>query len=248
MREMTLAGLKIRITGGSDREGGGDGPLIVLLHGFGAPGDDLVPVWRQIAAPPGTRFAFPEAPLELELGMPSGFGSPRAWWMIDVLALERAMAHGELRDLSQQTPEGLPEASAQIAELLTLLESELSVPSGQLVLGGFSQGAMLSTNVALQSDRPLAGLVILSGTLLSEPEWTSMMARRRGLPVLQSHGRADPLLPFALAERLRELLDKAALDVTWLPFNGGHGIAPSVLDELGPFIARATGATAVNRS
>jgi phospholipase/carboxylesterase len=248
MRETTLAGLKIRITGGSDREGGGDGPLVVLLHGFGAPGDDLVPLWRQLAAPPGTRFAFPEAPLELELGMPSGLGSPRAWWMIDVAALERAMARGELRDMSRQTPEGLPEASAQIAELLSLLETELSVPSGQLVIGGFSQGAMLSADVALRSERALAGLVVLSGTLLSEPDWVSLMPKRKGLPVLQSHGRADPLLPFALAERLRDLLREAGLDVTWLPFNGGHGIAPGVLDELGPFIARATKAGAVNRS
>ena len=41
MREALLGGLKTRLTGGSDGQCGGEGPLVVLLHGFGAPGDDL---------------------------------------------------------------------------------------------------------------------------------------------------------------------------------------------------------------
>ena len=59
MRTTTLGQLTVHLTGGTDREGGGDGPLVVLLHGFGAPGTDLVPLWRELRAPPGTRFAFP---------------------------------------------------------------------------------------------------------------------------------------------------------------------------------------------
>jgi predicted esterase len=57
MRDETYGGLRVRVTGGRDRRGGGDGPLVVLMHGFGAPGDDLVPS--------EVRFAFPEAPLDL---------------------------------------------------------------------------------------------------------------------------------------------------------------------------------------
>jgi phospholipase/carboxylesterase len=44
MREDLLGGLKVRLVGGSDGRGGGDGPVVLLLHGFGAPGDDLVPL------------------------------------------------------------------------------------------------------------------------------------------------------------------------------------------------------------
>lgn len=65
MREETFGSLRVRITGGADREGGGDGPAIVLLHGFGAPGHDLVGLWRTLRVPEGTRFVFPEAPLSL---------------------------------------------------------------------------------------------------------------------------------------------------------------------------------------
>src|SRR6185503_7795958 len=103
MRKLTVAGLSVTLTGGTDREGGGDGPLVVLFHGFGAPGDDLVPLWRQLAVPSAIRFAFPEAPLDLS-------GGARAWWMIDMERLERALRTGALRDMSNETPAGLLEA------------------------------------------------------------------------------------------------------------------------------------------
>src|SRR5262245_12603157 len=79
MREGKFGGLKVRITGGSDREGGGRGPLVVLLHGFGAPGDDLVGLWRVLDVPRDIRFAFPEAPH----GVPGGLVQGRAWWHLD---------------------------------------------------------------------------------------------------------------------------------------------------------------------
>jgi phospholipase/carboxylesterase len=105
-----------------------------------------------------------------------------------------------------------------------------------VVLGGFSQGAMVSCDVALRSDFRLAGLVLLSGTLVAASEWAGQMAARKGMHVFQSHGREDPLLPFSLAERLRDELRGAGLDVQWVPFTGGHGIPPTVLEELGEFL------------
>src|SRR5208282_2123552 len=97
MRTLELGGLRVRVTGGTDREGGGDGPALVLLHGFGAPGDDLVSLWRVLAAPAGTRFVFPEAPVSLAA---MGYGEGRAWWMIDMermLELQR----GQPRDAAK---------------------------------------------------------------------------------------------------------------------------------------------------
>ena len=68
MRDETFGGLRVRLTGGPDRQGGGDGPLVVLMHGFGAPGNDLVPLARVLDVPREVRFAFPEAPLESRAG------------------------------------------------------------------------------------------------------------------------------------------------------------------------------------
>ena len=233
MKSVSMGGLAAVLTGGTDREGGGTGPLVVLLHGFGAPGDDLVSLHRVIEVPTGTRFLFPVAPLTL----PPAYGAGRAWWHIDMALLDRAMREGTVRDLSRDAPEGLVEARAKVQALLAEAKATLSPSS--IVLGGFSQGAMLSCDVALHSDVPLGGLVLLSGTLLAEDDWTARMPARKGLPVLQSHGRQDPILAFEMAERLRDLLKTAGLDVTWIPFNGGHGIPPAALDGLRPFLAKA---------
>jgi phospholipase/carboxylesterase len=104
---------------------------------------------------------------------------------------------------------------------------------------------MLACDTALHSTRPLAGLVLLSGTLVAESEWTPRLSARRGLPVFQSHGAQDPLLPFFAAERLRDLLSSAELAVEWVPFSGGHEIPFGVLRALSAFLGRTLGFTAM---
>jgi len=232
MRQERFGGLQVRIVGGSDGKGGGDGPVVILLHGFGAPGDDLVSLWQVLDAPRGTRFVFPEGPLSLSLG----FGESRAWWMIDMERLNRDIAAGRLRDLSRDVPKGLAEARQRLIALLDDVERRLGANPNTTILGGFSQGAMLSCDVALRTERPLAALVLMSGTLLAKEEWVPLMPRRKGLRVLQSHGSADPLLPFSLAEQLRELLSQAGLAVEWVSFRGGHEIPEIVMKRLGAFI------------
>ncbi|MCS6798242.1 MAG: dienelactone hydrolase family protein [Myxococcota bacterium] len=237
MRTESFGPLRVHLTGGTDREGGGSGPLVVLLHGFGAPGTDLVGLWRVLRAPRGVRFAFPEAPIDLGPAYAGG----RAWWRIDVAALERALQRGELRDLSRSEPEGLAEARRALIAALDAMLAALQVPVGRLVLGGFSQGAMLSLDVALRTAIPMAGLCLMSGTFLCEHEWRPRMPARAGLPVVLSHGRQDPLLPFALAERLRDALHDAGLDVRFVPFHGVHEIPPIVLDEVGRLLEGVLG-------
>ena len=225
--------------------------VVVLLHGFGAPGDDLVSLgeWidersesRGVGAPPaspagrgrsprgndgeGVAWVFPEAPLELG-GL---YGDSRAWWMIDLDAI------GDLsRDRSGEVPPGLAPARAQVIELLDAVRGRFG---DRVVLGGFSQGAMLSLDVALHDPRPLDGLLLLSGTLIAKAEWAPRMAARAGLRVLQSHGRRDQLLPFRAAVTLRDLLRGAGLEVTWVEFDGGHEIPPPVLDAVTAAIRR----------
>jgi phospholipase/carboxylesterase len=237
-----LGGLRAVVTGGSDREGGGEGPVVVLMHGFGASGEDLVPLWRVLSVPRGTRFVFPAAPLTLS-GDGSSFDS-RAWWMIDVVALDRAIREGRERDLAAEIPDGLEEARALVRGALDAIEAELRPPAGALVLGGFSQGAMLALDVALADPRPLAGVAILSGTLLAESVWVPRMRGRAGLRVFQSHGTMDPLLPYRAAEALRHRLAAAGVEVEFLSFRGGHEIPPRVLDGLGAFLQRVLGGTA----
>jgi phospholipase/carboxylesterase len=237
MRQERLGGLGVRIVGGVDGGGGGDGPMVVLLHGFGAPGGDLVPLAREIPAAPGVRFLFPEAPLVLG-GFDFGFGESRAWWMIDLSRIERAQRTGSIEPFTDDVPDGLVESRAMVVAMLD--EAQRALGAGPLILGGFSQGAMLSCDVALHDPRPLAGLVLMSGALIARSEWAPRAAMRRGLRVVQSHGTEDPLLPFAAGEALRELLRAGGAEVDWVPFRGGHTIAPPVLPRVGALIASAS--------
>jgi phospholipase/carboxylesterase len=234
MREEQLGGLRTRITGGTDGKGGGRGPLIILLHGFGAPGDDLVSLADDLNVPAGTRFVFPEGPLSLSFG-PS---AARAWWLIDMARIAADQAAGRVRNLSQDIPKGLAQARETILAFLKEVEHSFGADPRKTILGGFSQGAMLSCDVMLRTAQPYAGLIQLSGTLLAAQEWAPLMPKRKGFPVFQSHGMQDELLPYAGAERLRDALTHAGLSVEWHNFRGGHEIPRSVLQRLGPFITK----------
>jgi phospholipase/carboxylesterase len=236
MKRARIAGLDVVVAGGVDGSaaGGTDAPLVVLLHGFGAPGDDLVPLWRVMRVPRETRFVFPAAPLDLPM-MPGA----RAWWHIDMMELQGAIARGDVRDLSAEEPDGLTEARDKMRALLVGLVATYA-PS-KLVLGGFSQGSMLALDVALHaaegSGRKCDALVVLSGTLLAEKVWVPRMKTLAGVPIFQSHGSSDPILPFSLAERLHEELSSAGARVTFVPFRGAHEIPEPVLDKLGVFLS-----------
>ncbi|UJR79016.1 alpha/beta hydrolase [Sandaracinus amylolyticus] len=228
MKIERLGDLHARIVGESE----GEGPVVVLLHGFGAPGEDLVGLAPYLQVPRGTRFVFPEAPLDLS----RVYGMGRAWWMIDMVALDRMMREGRARDLANEVPEGIDEARTKVVSMLDAIEQRLRPSS--LILGGFSQGAMLSVDVALHDARPLAGLALFSGTLLSQSIWTPKMASRTGLPVMQSHGAFDPILPFPNAELLRDRMKEAGVDVDFVPFRGGHEIPPVALQRFGALAHR----------
>ena len=229
MKELTLGTLRARLCGGTDREGGGTGPVVILMHGFGAPGTDLVPLWRELAVPHEVRFVFPEAPHDL------GFGG-RAWWPIDMVRLQERFQKGAVERLIAEVPEGIGEARTAVLAMLDALEQDHGLVPETTVLGGFSQGAMLATDVVLRSDREFGALAVLSGTLISHDEWLKLIPARHGLRVFQSHGRTDPVLPFDLAERLRDELTAAGLQVQFAPFNAGHGIAGPALDGLAKLI------------
>ncbi len=241
METLKLGPLRVRriVKPGVTAENHGDkkAPLVVVLcHGFGAPGDDLVALADAIDAPPGTVFVFPEALHSLHdlLGQ-ALYMDARAWWAIDFARLERAIALGELRDQSGEVPEGLAEARAALGEMLDELAKR--EPTDRLVLGGFSQGAMLSLDLALREPaRKLSGLVLMSGTMIAEHEWTPLMAGRKETPVFQSHGDSDAILPFAIAERLRDALRNSGLEVTFEPFRGPHTIPPRALERLGAWL------------
>ncbi len=228
----------VKTSGTTQKNETASAPLtVVLMHGYGAPGDDLVGLGGAIEAPPGTTFLFPEAPMVLgDAAMMSLLGDARAWWQIDVGRYQRAMMQGTLDAIVDEIPDGMKEAREKLVAMLDAYERETKTPGERIVLGGFSQGSMLATDVALRTKRPLAGLVVLSGTLLARNEWLPLMSTRKGMRVFQSHGTEDPILPFPIAERLRHVLEEAGMRVSFTQFRGGHGIPPEVMRDLGTWL------------
>ena len=239
LRRETIGGLTCRII---SRLSEGTLPklVVVLCHGFGAPGHDLVPIADELfdlcpALADSVEVIFPAAPLSLDqLGMSGG----RAWWHIDMNELIGAIEHGNLRIFRVRRPEGIDAARDLLLGMLDEVRQKTGLASSRFVLGGFSQGSMLAVEAALNWAEPPGGLCLWSSTLVSEAQWRANAARLRGIPIVQTHGRQDQILPFAAAIALRELLTEAGANVNFIEFNGPHTITLPGLEALVELLER----------
>lgn len=201
-------------------------PTIVLFHGFGADMNDLAPLAGAIQAPRNCNWYFPNGPLSVPLG---GHYEGRAWFPIPLAELEA----GASIDLTERIPPGMKKSREAARQFL----EKLNVDPSRLVVGGFSQGAMLATDLVLHADRKPAGLVLLSGTLVNAAEW-DVLAAKGAMPFFQAHGAYDQVLAYAHAQKLEQLLKKHGWTGHLQRFEGGHEIPPEVLIQLGAFLRK----------
>jgi len=194
--------------------------LVVLLHGYGADGDDLIglaPAWAP--AMPGALFAAPHAPFPCE-GAPFG----RQWFGLAGREPEMRLA-------------GLRAASAMVDAFLDGLLEETGLPPGALTLAGFSQGAMLALHTGPRRPEALAGILGYSGRLLA-PELLAGEAQSRP-PVALIHGERDEMLPYSSMAEAAAALEGAGFAVETHGRPGlGHGIDPAGMRAGLEFMAR----------
>lgn len=203
---------------------------MILLHGYGANCEDLaslVSMFKHL----GWRLIFPNAPIELDMGP---FMDSRAWFPISIQQISEKNEFGEPVGFENLKPEGIKKARELILDLI----QKLDIPYDKLVLGGFSQGAMLSTEVALHIQQNLAALVLLSGTLINQSEWKEKILKHKGLKVFQSHGEQDAILPYRSALALHKLLKESECQVEFHSFRGGHEIPLEILSRFGRFLGQ----------
>tara|TARA_R110002049_G_scaffold4601_5_gene32309 strand:+ start:438502 stop:439290 length:789 start_codon:yes stop_codon:yes gene_type:complete len=214
-----------------NQDDGGSGAeptvAVVLCHGYGAPGHDLAglgPEWIRMLddAAASVRFVFPAAPHTLaDLGMPDG----RAWWPINMAQLAAAVQSSSFDDLHDQIPPGIDEARQALCETIGAVKAEINGDETPLVLGGFSQGAMLTMDVALRGDiAPPDALIQFSGTLVCQSQWQANLSRLGQTFVYQSHGTIDPILPFSSAQALHDVLETGDVRTEFHSFQGPHTI------------------------
>lgn len=196
------------------REGEHPGNAVILLHGFGADAGDLAPL-ADVMDPQGNwTFYFPNAPLEVPIG-PGWTG--RGWFPISLRELETGI------DFTKIRPPGLDMSRKLVSELI------FNINPIKLVLGGFSQGAMVATDLTLHQPEDVAALIIFSGVLLDQDNWTKRAQALKGKKILMSHGQNDQVIPIGGAQKLYDLLKTAGADGPFMSFSGAHEIPMPVI-------------------
>ncbi len=176
--------------------GGHPSQLIVLLHGYGSNGRDLIslaPYWQD--AVPEALFASPDAPFPCEAGMANE--NMRQWF-----------------SLAEYTPEKLREGAEQAApilnEYLDDLLKEHSLTDENLTLVGFSQGTMMSLYVGPRRKGKISGILGYSGAFVGENE----LKTQNKPPIHLIHGESDTVVPVTAYHQTRDIFLKNGFSVT----------------------------------
>ncbi|TBR21001.1 esterase [bacterium] len=202
-----------------------DAPVALCLHGYGADMRDLAGLAMELDLKGPLRWVFPNGPLQLPWG-------GRAWFPINEERLAGYERGEGAFDLSGLRPEGMDEARDAVLALVSALE----VPWDRLIVGGFSQGAMLSVELALAAPAAPRGTFLLSGNLVDAPSLAARAPARKGLTYFQSHGTVDPILGFGGAKKLHESLTAAGWQGRFVEFEGVHAIPRQALDGLTEYL------------
>ncbi len=193
--------------------------LIVLAHGYGADGNDLIglaPHWQQIL--PSAAFVAPNAP-EPCAGAPMG----HQWFPISRL---------DPREMQK----GVESAAPTLDAFLDAELARLNLPPERLALVGFSQGTMMSLHVGLRRKVKPAAIIGYSGVLAGDPPPLG----RDTPPIMLIHGDADPMIPPEALFMSAGALGRAGAAVQWHLSGGvGHSIDPDGLALGGVFLAMA---------
>jgi phospholipase/carboxylesterase len=216
-----------RLSGPSRPPASGGKPrrLVIVLHGLGADGNDLIglaPYWARLL--PEAEFLSPNAPFPCDIA-PYGY----QWFSSQDRSPEAVL--GGVRAAA-------PILDAFIDEAL----EERGLDSRELALVGFSQGTMMSLFVGLRRAAPIAGIVGFSGRLLA-PELLAGELRSRP-PILLVHGTEDPLVPYGSLAAAESTLKAAGVPVETLTSVGiGHSIDDQGVRRGGQFLKNVLNGT-----
>lgn len=188
---------------------------LVLLHGRGADERDLAPLLDLLDPERRLLGVAPGGPLALP---PGG----RHWYRLGGIP----------------TPE--PETFLASARLLAELVDALPVPAERVVIGGFSQGTVMSWATAFGPGRPRpAGVLALSGFLPRVDGFPLGLDAAAGMPIAVAHGLLDPVIPSAFGAEAGDAVEAAGAVLTRLASPVPHTIDPAWIEPLRAVVAAA---------
>ena len=189
----------------------GKPPLLVLLHGFGANEQDLLPMAARLD--PRLAVASLRAPYQVRPGSYS--------WV------------------NGNTADELDKARRKVIECIDQVVDSTGADRGRVYLAGFSQGASLTLAIALTEPEKIGGAAVLSGRLVAAVRDNHAAAERlRGFPILVTHGTEDPQIPVRSAHDIRQALKPMGLAVEYHEFESGHYISDVNVGALNQWLRR----------
>ena len=195
-------------------------PAVVLLHGYGASMTDLAELSTMLDRI-GYLYFFPNAPIAIpiEQGV-IGYAWTPPGGTADLHTAERAAERAE--------------------ELLVGFYDEIAerhgVVDGGIVMGGFSQGGMMTYRFGLPRPEKFAGLVILSGRVPNPDGLSSRLPEFRDHPLFVAHGTRDEMINVGEARTSREFLESSGYKPEYHEYPMGHAINDDVMADLGSWL------------
>ena len=202
--------------------GGNPEYAVIWMHGLGADGHDFEPIVPYLGLSPTTavRFIFPHAlmrPITV-----NGGAVMRAWY--DIIEISTSKGQDEA---------GIRHSADKIRALIDH-EIERGIPASGIILAGFSQGGAMALHVGLRYPRRLAGIMALSAYLMfPERLQNEHSEANSATPVFVGHGTQDPMVPFALGQALRSVLQAGQWPVEWHSYPIPHSVSQPEIADIG---------------
>lgn len=203
------------------------GSSVIWLHGLGADAHDFEPIVPELGGElrSSVRFVFPFAPhrpVTINGGMVM-----RAWYDI------------RDTDLSRRADEGGVRESGEILSALVDAEIRNGITSDRIVLAGFSQGGAIALHAGLRYQRPIAGILALSGYLpLHDATRKEASEANRKVPIFMAHGSQDPIIPLSTSESSRDFLTALGYVVECHTYPMPHSVCAEEVRDIRDWLSR----------
>jgi len=200
---------------------------VIWLHGLGADGHDFASIVPQLHLPAHLplRFVFPHAPLK-PVTINNGY-IMRAWFDIYSMQIDQRIDQAGIAD------------SVNLLGQLIKNEHDKGISTEKIILGGFSQGAVIALITGLSYPQKLAGVIALSGYL---PNATQVLMNRsqanQTISVFLAHGTEDTVVPFMLGQVTAAALEKQGIPVAWHSYIMSHSVCVEEINDIAQWLIK----------
>jgi phospholipase/carboxylesterase len=194
---------------------------IIWLHGLGADGHDFEPIVKELGLPSDydIRFIFPHAPM-MPVTVNQGM-TMRAWFDIYEFNISAKIDEA-----------GIAASVSQVKNLIAKEEAR-GVSASNIILAGFSQGAVIALSAGLCYEKPIAGILALSGYLPHAKQlFQSAPLENQSIPIFVGHGTMDTIVPYALGKTTYTNLKQAGFNANWHSYAMAHSVCPDEVRDI----------------